>query len=62
VLHWTRSDIETFVVQDDAATYRYRTQPVVATVASTADAAAPDGIIPVPARSGSRDNAGSPGK
>jgi signal peptidase I len=25
VLHWSRSGIETFVVQDDATTYRYRT-------------------------------------
>jgi signal peptidase I len=25
ILHWTRSDIETYVVQDDAITYRYRT-------------------------------------
>lgn len=24
VLHWTRSDVETFVVQDESATYRYR--------------------------------------
>jgi hypothetical protein len=25
VLHWTRSDMETFVVQDEGTTYRYRT-------------------------------------
>jgi len=25
VLHWTRSDVETFVVQDEGTTYRYRT-------------------------------------
>jgi hypothetical protein len=25
VLHWSRSGVETFVVQDDATTYRYRT-------------------------------------
>jgi len=25
VLHWSRSDVETFVVQDQATTYRYRT-------------------------------------
>lgn len=25
VLHWTRSDVETFIVQDDNTTYRYRT-------------------------------------
>lgn len=24
VLHWTRSDVETFVVQDEGTTYRYR--------------------------------------
>ena len=24
VLHWTRSGVETFVVQDEGATYRYR--------------------------------------
>jgi signal peptidase I len=26
VLHWARSDVETFVVQDDGTTYRYRTR------------------------------------
>jgi signal peptidase I len=25
ILHWSRSDVETFLVQDDATTYRYRT-------------------------------------
>ena len=25
VLHWTRSGVETFVVQDEGTTYRYRT-------------------------------------
>jgi signal peptidase I len=25
ILHWSRSNVETFVVQDDATTYRYRT-------------------------------------
>jgi hypothetical protein len=25
VLHWRRSDVETFVVQDQGTTYRYRT-------------------------------------
>ncbi len=24
ILHWTRSDIDTFLVHDDASTYRYR--------------------------------------
>jgi hypothetical protein len=24
ILHWTRSNVETFIVQDDATTYRYR--------------------------------------
>ncbi|WP_024476461.1 signal peptidase I [Arthrobacter sp. CAL618] len=27
VLHWDRSDVETFVVQDENTTYRYRTNP-----------------------------------
>ncbi len=30
VLHWTRSDVETFLVQDDGTTYRYRTGAAVA--------------------------------
>ena len=25
VLHWARSDVETFIVQDEGTTYRYRT-------------------------------------
>jgi hypothetical protein len=25
ILHWTRSDVETFVVQDEGTTYLYRT-------------------------------------
>lgn len=25
ILHWTRADIHTFIVQDDGITYRYRT-------------------------------------
>ncbi|MDQ4055636.1 MAG: DUF5305 domain-containing protein [Actinomycetota bacterium] len=25
VMHWTRSDVETFIVHDDGITYRYRT-------------------------------------
>jgi hypothetical protein len=35
VLHWSRSDIETFIVRDEGTTYRYRTgagtTPAVAT-------------------------------
>jgi signal peptidase I len=59
VLHWTRSDIETFVVQDDAATYRYRTQPEMTGMAPADDAAAPSGAIPVPTRREARDKADS---
>ena len=55
ILHWTRSEIETFVVQDDATTYRYRTQPVAAVVESTDTPAAPDGAIPVPSAGLPRD-------
>ena len=29
VLHWTRSDIDTFVVQDEGTTYRYRTNALI---------------------------------
>lgn len=25
VLHWSRADVDTFIVQDEATTYRYRT-------------------------------------
>jgi signal peptidase I len=41
VLHWSRSDVETFVVQDESTTYRYRTgsaartEPVPAVTEST---------------------------
>lgn len=31
VLHWTRTDVETFLVQDEGATYRYRTRTDVQT-------------------------------
>lgn len=37
VLHWSRSNVETFVVQDESITYRYRT------AASPAASTAPDG-------------------
>jgi hypothetical protein len=40
VLHWTRSGIDTFVVQDDATTFRYRTgsgEPIVATAATVSE-------------------------
>ncbi len=55
VLHWTRSDIETFIVQDDPTTYRYRTQagttsagPVTETPTSP-DAPAADPLsVPIP--------------
>ena len=40
VLHWSRSDVETFVVQDHATTYRYRTGTSAATVSNELDAAA----------------------
>lgn len=32
ILHWSRSDSETFVVQDEGTTYRYRTEVVPASV------------------------------
>ena len=30
VMHWSRTDVDTFVVQDDGTTYRYRTGDGVA--------------------------------
>jgi len=36
VLHWTRSDVDTFVVQDEGVTYRYRTGAVDAKELETA--------------------------
>jgi len=42
VLHWTRSNIETFVVLDEGTTYRYRTGSGAPTEAPTADNA--DGV------------------
>ncbi|HYN94296.1 MAG TPA: signal peptidase I [Pilimelia sp.] len=33
ILHWSRSDSETFVVQDEGTTYRYRTEAVTASAA-----------------------------
>jgi signal peptidase I len=41
VLHWTRSGVDTFVVQDDATTYRYRagtTEPALTGLPATATA------------------------
>ena len=39
ILHWTRSDVETFVVQDQGTTYRYRTgmQQSIASTEITAE-------------------------
>lgn len=31
VMHWTRSDVETFIVHDDGITYRYRTSTATST-------------------------------
>lgn len=47
VLHWTRSDVDTFVVQDQAATYRYRYRATAAPAAAPADGAAAPGPEPV---------------
>jgi len=41
VMHWTRTGVETFVVQDDATTFRYRTGS--ATAAPAAEAGGADG-------------------
>lgn len=35
VMHWTRSDVETFIVHDDGVTYRYRTGSGTATTTSS---------------------------
>jgi len=44
VMHWTRGGVETFVVQDDATTFRYRTgSAAAATAAPDAEAAGGDG-------------------
>lgn len=48
VLHWTRSGIETFIVQDESGTYRYRTGSHVPQPGSTEA----DGPVPTPAGSG----------
>jgi signal peptidase I len=58
VLHWSRSDVETFVVQDESTTYRYRTDatdpadvsaaPVEAPAAAPASPAAASVSTPVP--------------
>jgi len=36
VLHWSRSDVETFIVHDDSTTYRYRTGAAGATAGGSA--------------------------
>lgn len=45
ILHWTRSDVETFVVQDENITYRYRpgtNQPPSETAPELTDATGPE--------------------
>lgn len=49
VLHWTRSGIETYVVQDDAVTYRYRAG-ATAPPAATVEDVDVDGAPPAPER------------
>jgi signal peptidase I len=41
ILHWSRSDVETFVVQDDATTYRYRTGDAATSAADQPETPAP---------------------
>ncbi len=56
VLHWTRSDVETFIVQDDATTYRYRTGAV-----ETPPEAAPTSLDALPVPRSSADEPGPAG-
>jgi signal peptidase I len=46
VLHWSRSNVETFVVQDEGTTYRYRTSAGDASNPVTADTFATTGADP----------------
>jgi hypothetical protein len=41
ILHWSRSGVETFIVQDENTTYRYRTGDTKATERGESEADAP---------------------